>query len=198
MIHRASESMAVFFGEKNRLSQEQIEVCAYGLEVLLSDFIVLSITLVIALVINALIYTVLLLSTFILLRSQTGGFHASSHLRCNSIYFIAYTLAIITIKYIPECVIVYFVVGLGLFELLAVLVHAPLEHPNKPVSRRKKVKYRKTSIIFAVVFYALSVLLSMLPFAIERYVLSITMGMFYVGISIFAEVFKYRYKKTNA
>ena len=198
MIHRASESMAFFFGEKNRLSQEQVEVCAYGLEVLLSDCIVLSITLFIALVVNALIYTVLLLSTFILLRSQTGGFHASSHLRCNSIYFIAYILAIITIKYMPDSAIVYSVLVLGLVALLAVLRYSPLEHPNKPVSSKKKVKYRKTSIIFAVVFYALSVLLSMLPFTIERYVLSITMGMFYVGISIFAEVFKHRYKKTNA
>lgn len=190
MIHRISESIAFFCGEKTRFSKEQIEICAYGLEVLLSDFIVIFIAILIACLVNALTYTVLILLTFILLRSQTGGFHASSHFRCNLIFFVAYALAILAIKYIPDVAIIYSVVILGMIALLAVLRYSPLEHPNKPISKNKMKKYRKMGVIVAVFFYMLSILLSILLPSIQRYALSIAIGMFYVGISIIAEIYK--------
>lgn len=194
MIHRLSESIAYFYGKKTDYTAQQIEVCIYGLELIISDFIVLSVAIAASIIIRTFIHTILLLGVFILLRHQLGGFHASSHFRCNMIFFAAYILAMIAIKYVPNEFIKYLIIPVGIFCELTALKYAPVEHPNRPVSKRKKKKFKRTGIILLTLFWIAAIVLTTLFTAIEKYALSIILGMFYVSISVVAEFYK-QYRK---
>lgn len=198
MIHRLSESIAYFYGEKVNYSKDKIEVCAYGLEIIISDVIVLFIAILISLLTKTFIHTIILLAVFVLLRHQVGGFHASSHFRCNMIFFVAYISAIGLIKGVPNDTIEYLVMCFGIVGVLAILKYAPVGHPNKPVSKKRKEKFRKTGIIMVIIFFVLSILLVAFFSDMERYALSITFGIFYAGMSIIAEIYKRHLNKLTA
>lgn len=197
MIHRLSESIASFYGKKADYSDEKIEVCTYGLEIIISDLIVFSIAILMSIITKTFIDTVLLLGTFILLRHQLGGFHASSHLRCNIIFFIAYILAIAAIKYVPTETIKYLVIIVGVLSEIIAFIYAPVEHPNRPVSERKKVKFKKKGMILLTLFWMISIVLTVLFSGIERYALSIILGIFYLSVSIVSEFYRQYYRNLS-
>lgn len=194
MIHRLSESIAYFYGKQANYSDNKIEVCTYGLEIIISDLIVFSIAILMSIITKTFIATILLLGTFILLRHQLGGFHASSHLRCNTIFFIAYILAIIAIKYIPIGIIIYLTIIIGAFSEIIASRYAPVEHPNKPVPERKKIKFKKTGIILLSLFWAIAIAIVILFPKFAIYALSIILGIFYVSVSIVSEFYRQYYR----
>lgn len=188
MIHNVAKNMATFFGEEEGYTKEKIDVCTYGIELILSDIIVIFVTIIAAIVLNMLLYTLLMLSTFIILRHRTGGFHASSHLKCNIIYFVAYVCFALGVKYISDSVAGYTGLLICIFGVAAILKYAPIEHPNKPISARKKVVFRKQSIIFAFIFLIIGFLLKIIN--ADKFVLSIAFGVGYTALSIVAETIK--------
>lgn len=194
MIHRLAESIAYFYGKNANYSNDKIEVCTYGLELIISDLIVFLIAILVSIITKTFIDTILLLGTFILLRHQLGGFHASSHFRCNIIFFIAYILAVIAIKYIPPEIIKYLVIIIGVFSEVIAFIYAPVEHPNRPISERKKVKFKKIGVILLSLFWIVSIALTILFSGIESYALSIILGIFYVSISIVSEFYRQYYR----
>lgn len=188
MIHRLAESIAYFYGKKVDYSKDEIEVCTYGLELMISDAIVMVLAMIISLITKTFISTVLLLTTFILLRHQAGGFHASSHFKCNIIFFVAYIMALFVIKLVPDESITYLVIILGALGVISIFMYAPVEHPNRPVSCKKKQKFRIKGIIYVIIFYAISVMSAILFRSIQRYSVGIGLGIFYAGISVVAEI----------
>lgn len=110
------------------------------------------------------------------------------------IFFAAYILAMIAIKYVPNEFIKYLIIPVGIFCELTALKYAPVEHPNRPVSKRKKKKFKRTGIILLTLFWIAAIVLITLFTGIEKYALSIILGMFYMSISVVAEFYK-QYRK---
>ena len=80
-------------------------------------------------------------------------------MRCNIIYFIAYTCFLAGIKYIPDDIVKYIVIAICILGFLSIYQYAPVAHPNKPVSVLKKNKFRKQSIILEVLFASGAIIL---------------------------------------
>lgn len=174
MIHRLAESIAFFYSKKASYTSDEIEVCTYGLELIISDIIVV----------------------FITLRHRAGGFHASSHMRCNIIYFIAYTCFLAGIKYIPDDIVKYIVIAICILGFLSIYQYAPVAHPNKPVSVLKKNKFRKQSIILEVLFASGAIILLFVFSNMEKYALSIVGGIMYTALAVMIEAIKQKCKST--
>lgn len=189
MIHRLSESIAYFYGKKAHYSKDKIEVCIYGLELIISDVIVMIIAILMSVITKTFIYTVLLLLVFVLLRHQAGGFHASSHFRCNALFFAAYIVSLLLIKLIPVTLMKYIAIIMSVISLVEIFLYAPAEHPNRPVSKKKKKKFRVRSIVMTTVFAILVIILSIHEIT-SIYGLGIALGIFFVGLSIMAETIK--------
>lgn len=192
MIHNIARNMAFFLGEKAGYTKEKIDVCTYGIELILSDIIVILITIIAAIVLHIRLYTLLMLTTFVTLRHRAGGFHASSHLKCNVLYFVAYACFVIGIKYIPDNIAGYTGLLICILGVVDIIKYAPIEHPNKPISAVKKVVFRRQSIIFAITFLFAAILLKIVN--ADKFVLSIAFGVGYTALSIVAEMIKRKWR----
>ena len=193
MIHEAAQRMAALIGKKEGYTKEKIDVCAYGFELMISDAIVIIATIIIAWITDVLLYTFLMLLTFIVLRHRTGGFHASSHLRCNLIYFIAYLFYILVIKSISLNMAMYISGCICVFGFVIILKYAPIEHPNNPINENKKTKFRRQSVIFVIIFLVITICFNV----ISAYgaALSVACGIWYTALSILAEKIKRGYSE---
>lgn len=189
MIHRLSESIASFYGKKADYSDDKIEVCVYGLELIISDIISVIVVMVAAILTKTVIYTVILLAVFISLRHQAGGFHASSHAKCNMLFFAGYILSVLLVKLISIHMIKYFVIAISTISFVEIFIYAPVSHPNKPVSKNKKKKFRINSLIITSILSIVSIILSIQE-KTSKYGLGIALGIFFVGLSVMAETMK--------
>ena len=189
MIRGLSKNIAEFYGDKEGYTQDKIEVCTYGLELIISDIIAIFIVMIAAVFTNTVLYTITLLLVFASIRLQAGGFHASSHLKCNLLFFAAYAVSVLLVKFIPINITKYLISIMNVISIIEIIVYAPVAHPNKPVSKKKKKKCRYRSLIMAIVFSVASIILSVcLP--MSQYAIAIALGLFWVGLSIMSETLK--------
>ncbi len=189
MIHGLSKNIAEFYGDKEGYTQDKIEVCTYGLELIISDIIAIFIVMIAAVFTNTVLYTITLLLVFASIRLQAGGFHAPSHLKCNLLFFAAYAVSVLLVKFIPINITKYLISIMNVISIIEIIMYAPVAHPNKPVSKKKKKKCRYRSLIMAIVFSVASIILSLcLP--MSQYAIAIALGLFWVGLSIMSETLK--------
>lgn len=156
MLERLSDRIANSLVLQGIISKEDVDVYSYGLALLISFLFNSIVMLIVGILSHRLIETLLFLAVFVLLRSFTGGYHADTFQKCTVITFSTYgsvillsTLNVITPVYL-------FAVIVGLFIIVWV---APVEHPNKEISARKKVHHKVTSLVLYIVFSASGFLL---------------------------------------
>ena len=149
MIARLSKRMASFFVRNEVIKSEDEEVYEYGLQLLLSTVFNGIIALVLAVISGTVWQCVCYLAFFILIRKSAGGFHAKTHLGCCCVLVVVLSLFILFIKFVPANIYAAITVFAVAFSVIVILVCAPLEHENKPISDKDKKRLRKNSIIYA-------------------------------------------------
>lgn len=82
MIKRLSLIMAEAIGKQHSANNEQIEVYAYGLEIVIGSAVKIVLLFFISFLINSLYTTILCTLTFVGIRFFGGGVHLSTYLRC--------------------------------------------------------------------------------------------------------------------
>ena len=86
------------------------------------------------------------------MRKSAGGFHAKTHFGCCCILAVVLSLFIMFIKFVPnEAYSIVSAIAV-VFSVVIILMFAPLEHENKPISYKDKSRLRKISVIYAVLF----------------------------------------------
>lgn len=149
MLEKVSDKIANSLVLQGIISKDDVEVYSYGLALLISFLFNTLVMLIVGGLIHRLIETLLFLAVFVLLRSFTGGYHADTFQKCMIITFSTYG-SVIMLSSINVVLPVYFVAVLvGFFIVLAM---APVEHPNKEISDRKKVHHKITSIALYLFF----------------------------------------------
>lgn len=141
MISYLAGKLTGFILNNGKKSKTQYaEVYHYGMEVLLSSFLNIFWILLIGAATHSFSSSIVFLICFILLRQCTGGWHASSHFMCNAVSCFTY-LSILLISQITENILTLpaAVFLLGICFLLTVRF-APVEHPNKKIQNKKKMK----------------------------------------------------------
>lgn len=92
MINRMAQKIATKMINVNIVESEDEECYVYGLELLLSKAIVLSVIAVIAIVIQMIIPSIIFTFLYLLLRQYTGGFHCQTAERCIFLSIVIYLL----------------------------------------------------------------------------------------------------------
>lgn len=112
---------------------------------------------------------------FVALRSMTGGYHASTYLKCNTIFSF---ISLFTLMFSKASSKIHLSVGIiTLFFLPAVTIFlwlAPIENPNKPIEKKKRIYWKLTAVIVSVLLYILSILLYINQHIFESAVVIIT------------------------
>jgi accessory gene regulator B len=188
MITKLSKSTACFFSANNLIEKEDEEVYAYGMELLLSTVFNLLIAVFIALITDTVFPCLVQLAAFVTLRIKAGGYHAGTHLGCMLIFTVTQILCVLAIKVINNgTMLVIFPITL-ITSAIIIFKYAPLEHPNKPLSDKKKKKLRKQSMLLFGFWIFFS--LTFFVFGIARIGFYSGMGTFTVGVAIIAEKIK--------
>lgn len=155
MISFLSKGMALFLMKKRIIDDETCEVCQYGFEIIVSTGLGAFLVLLIGIISGELVSAVLFYFIFVGVRLFTGGYHASTHLRCKCLLCCSCLFVTIAAKYF--IVFYNFIlqeVGIILY-LIPVFLYAPIEHKYAPMTEGIKIANRKRaigiSLIIAVV-----------------------------------------------
>ena len=140
MLKKFSYNIAYFFVQKNVIPMDNIEIYQYGLEQIFSTVYTVATILAIAALTNHLISSVIFLIFFVSLRKYTGGYHASTYLKC----YLGFTLIYIVFLMVLDSGFLESHMPVTLISLavsvLVIAICSPIEHKNKPSSKETKVK----------------------------------------------------------
>ncbi len=150
MIERTAKRIAVCCAKNNVIHQEQEEVCAYGMELLIATLCSTAAILGAGLILHRFWYTIFLLIPFYHIRIYAGGIHAETYAKC----ILSFTVGFLTILLGTEYLIqAGFQDGLMLYSLMSFLVIclvSPVEDHSRPLSVDEQARYKKKARVSAL------------------------------------------------
>lgn len=161
VLSRMANTLACYFSDNGIIQADETDLYAYGLELLLSSVLELVAVLALSVAIGKLIPTLLFLSAFCVLRTYAGGYHADTHFRCFltllSVYAV-FLLSYTAISRMHRINVFYILSAMSAVSESLVIIFAPVDSENKPLTIEETKKYRKASIRIATVQTLLAVM----------------------------------------
>ncbi len=192
MIIRLSKRMASFFVRRKIIEKNDEEVYEYGLQLLLSTVLNALIALLLAIVSKTVIPCLFYLSAFVVMRKSAGGFHAKTHFGCCCILIVVLCCFIAFIKFVPTEIYAAISIISLIIAAVTILLFAPLEHENIPLSDKDKVRLRKVSIAYMVVISGLVILFGI--FNLSQIMVSTVLGIATSSGSVLAAKIQEKFK----
>lgn len=136
-----------------KAKREEIE---YGLEVVLSTVLSVVATLAVAFFSGMLKECFAFLAVFMPLRTYTGGYHASTHIRCFFVLMIDMLLGVLIMH---SCKGSMYMTSWAMIvaAIIIIVAFSPIVHKNHPMSKRQQMMSRKKSI--AILFVIVLIML---------------------------------------
>ena len=157
MEHYLSTAFAKHLLNKNIIKEEMFEVYVYGAELFLSFVITNAIIIAFGILINQLAATLIHLLIFIALRRFTGGYHATTYLKCKITMVAIYAFTIASAIYVE--ISIYWYVLLMVAGNVTIFFSAPIENPNKKLDESQKKKCKILSHISFIIVAVSGVIL---------------------------------------
>ena len=144
MLEKVSKSITNSLRKKGIVLDEFADVYQYGFELLLSFLISTGLVIIAGIIVNRFIETLVFLIVFISLRSFTGGFHAMKYWICTVSTFGVYSLVMFVSSYVSVNFYVFYI--LFLIGSIILYIKAPVENPNKELTKKQKSNYKWISL----------------------------------------------------
>lgn len=132
--------------------QEIVDFYRYGVEITISSLLNVVLILVLAGLFGCFPEGLLFLGVFIPIRQFTGGFHAQSYFRCNTMFCLCFISTLLLYKITFASVWWPALLGLLIADLGIVLKYCPIPNENKPIVG--KMRILKLKMISAFLFLA--------------------------------------------
>lgn len=150
MLKNLAESLAQILAANKIIKVEDCDVYRYGLELVISKIIMYTIVLIIALLTNTMLFSVLFIGMYMLLRQYTGGFHCKSAEMCLVVSVLMYL--IVLLFYLVNLINVKIIFAMiSLIIPLLVLIFSPIESANNPLTTEEKKKYHRSAVIVSII-----------------------------------------------
>ena len=176
MIDLLSSKISSKFVEHKIITEDMVDIYKYGVEITISSIIGFILILIIGLIFKSLMQALIFYIIFIILRSFTGGYHASSYLKCNLIFSIVASLVIFFSKAATEVRFSTGIINILFLPALSVFIWlAPIENPNKLIEKKRRIYFKTGSVLAAVILYILSLILYINNHTFESAVIVTTM-----------------------
>lgn len=155
----------IYFGIADKNDSDDIAVYRYGIEITISSCLNIILILIIGLLCGKIIESLIFLGIFILLRTFTGGFHASTYFWCNTMFCISFLIVLLLYSLSWEFMNLISVAVILGCSLATVFIYSPVENPNKPLGNKK----RRLKITACALTSAVSALAAILIFIGNKY-----------------------------
>jgi len=142
--------------EKSHLDDIEIQLAEHGIDIIVSDGRNMLCVLVLSLLLNNFKYALLYLLILSSLRIHTGGWHASSEIKCFFTYQTMFLLfSFINSFNIPRAVCLLIMI----LSLIYIICLAPVEHKLNPLSSDEIKRNRVCCLVYCFVFAAVFLLI---------------------------------------
>lgn len=157
MLHTISKNIAnSLFDEK---SKYPMSIYVYGIELMLSSLIGTIVVLIIGVLFQSVIESIIFMISLSLIRFFSGGYHAKTYLRCDTVFALSALLVFITnklyIKYFMEYNIIIHI-GVFIVSFIIMAIFSPVENENKKIDKFDRLKFKIISISITFVEILLS------------------------------------------
>lgn len=152
MILYLSNKLTTFLLQKKIINSEFEELYSFGFQTMISNIIGTLLAVFVALVTRRYIETLCYFVIFITFRKFCGGYHADTHLMCNTIFFLTTFCTVSAISYIQNIPAVFEFLCY-VFSLNVLLIFAPLQNKNKPIKLKDRRKFKLYSLVFMNVLF---------------------------------------------
>lgn len=171
------------------IDEEYFEVYSFGLEKMVSNFFGIFFLLLATIILSAPLEALVFYFAFKYMRIYSGGYHAKTYTKCNIIYILTFSFAVILSRNIDtfEILIIF-----GVITLLTIIILSPIESPNNPILVNQYYRYYFYSLTIVILLNILQIIFIILK--IELYnILSVTM--FLAVVFMWVEIFNRRRNK---
>lgn len=155
MYKRLAVSLTNTFLSKKIITCDKRDICEYGFEMLISNFVYMIIFIVTAIITNTFIESLLFWLGLFIIRKIAGGHHANSYISCHILFALNHVFFIIAAKMLPKDLINFSICLLLSFSIVLVAFCAPVDHKNKPFIKSEYKRYKKLSRIYCVVLFTI-------------------------------------------
>ena len=186
MLHSLAKRIAFFLFSDG---EYPIEVYIYGLELIISSLIGESIVLALGLVLGRLMETIIFIILIKFIRIYSGGFHAKTYIVCNMVFIISYSVSLFISRCLANIapgIILILMIMTVLVTVIAMLVMAPIENVNKPISLERR-KVLKIKAVVAVLITGFIFMTGYLLYRLQEMIMIIP-GYLTIVLSMLAEV----------
>lgn len=174
MISFLSHRIALFLRDSDIVDDETSQVCQYGFEIIISTLVGFLLVVIIGLCCGELLSAILFYTIFVGVRLSTGGYHATTHLRCKLLLCVCCLSTILTTIFFKNYYNIKVQTIIILFYLLTVFLFSPIEHPNAPLDNFAMKRNRGISIIVSFIL-AIVIMLGYFEFKKIAMVSSLTL-----------------------
>lgn len=143
----------------------------YGLDLFFIKLSFYVTILVLSIITNTLPISILYVLLFTMLRKYTGGYHSKTFTLCFLTSILIYLVMILIYRIAVETVVAPMTIC-AVISFIIVILFAPVESINKPLSVDEQKKYRKISLILVSIYCLASVITLNLNYYWVSFVLS--------------------------
>ncbi len=182
MIESISEKITDLIIKEGIEKENNRDILVYGIILIISDIINTMVVVVIGLVFGRLFSSLIFFSSFAIMREQTGGYHARTHIGCNLVLGINTVLVMTAVRFLgnnPKAAWGLMIISVA-FGLITFMLFAPREHENKKLEQYSKDALKKRSIIVWLIVSVFQLVLLLCGHT--EY--SLTVGLSVVSVSV--------------
>lgn len=173
---------------KDVIQQENLEIYQFGIEQFLTTSLNVLTTLILGILFNEVFQGILFVIAFMILRAYSGGYHASTSVRCYLLSTFSIVAALSVMKFTE--INNFICIGLLLLSGVVIILLSPVSTVNKPLDNIECVVYRKRSIfIWCVETF---VALAFIGFDIEKVSVCIMLAQVLISIALVFGQAQYR------
>ena len=145
MFKHLSRQLTGWLIEKKAVDFEDKEIYQYGISRFFSILLVYTTTFVLGLTFNQFYQSIIFIISLLVLRSFSGGYHASSSINC----YLLSILAVVSFLLVNKFVFFSRFVWMGLLVMFGIIIIllSPVGTSNKPLDDIEKILYKKKTII---------------------------------------------------
>ncbi len=151
MINKLSLLLAKKLCRDGKIDKDEIDLYSYGLFVLISQILLLSVTIIFGLTLSCAFESIVFYASFQSIRKFAGGYHASTETRCEIMSTLSILVCVILIRLSNTYSYQSALLFLTLFAAVCIFLVCPLDTPEKPLSEEEFTQFRKISRIILFV-----------------------------------------------
>ena len=159
MISKLSLKITNILINRAAIQNEDKELYEYGFFILLSQILYFIIAIIIGIILNLILESIIFYFAFQFIRKYAGGYHAATETRCEimSTLSIATCISVIKLSQLYNFNIVLLIISA--ISAVCIFVLCPLDTPEKPLSEKEFIHFRKISwliLLFIVILIVLA------------------------------------------